>query len=426
MRIVQVVSRRDRRRFIDLPWHIYDPALHPQWVPPLRMVVRKTLDTRRNPFYRNAEIALFLAEQGRRTLGRIAAIENRAHNRFHGDRVGFFGFFECVDDPEPAAALLDAAARWLRERGLEVMRGPVSPSTNHETGLLVRGFRHHPMILTPWNPRYYVRLMEETGMAGVKDLLGYFIPMTGDRFQLPDRFRRHAERAMKDTGIRFRDLDMRRFDRELRIAWEIYNEAWEPNWGFVPLTWEEFAYLGGDLKELLIPEFSFVAEVEGEPAGFMMIVPDFNQIFKRIPSGRLLPTGIVKILLGKRRLRTGRIMALGVRAAFRSRSIFPLFAYEAYRRGRAYGALGAEASWVLEDNERMNAPLRHLGIKVYRRWRIYERSLTGSSDRTLADGGPPTGDRDGVPADGGATPRSGPHGGDGRAARNEPERAGGP
>ncbi|MSR23223.1 MAG: N-acetyltransferase [Gemmatimonadetes bacterium] len=365
-----IESRRDLSRFVGVPWAVYDPNEYPQWVPPLRVQVRGLLDGT-NPIWKRMARQLFLAERGGKPIGRIAAIENPAHNEFHGDRIGFFGFFECREDSEAAAALVTAAADWIRDRGLDRIRGPVSPSTNHECGVLVKGFGRHPLFLTPWNPPYYGELLEAAGLEGVKDLLAYPIPLGSD-FQLPDSFFEQAERARRASGLTFRDLDLSDADTELERIWEVYHSAWEPNWGFVPMSKEEFFHLGRELKPLLIPRFAFLAEVGGEPAGFLLIVPDFNRILKEIPDGRLFPLGIVKLLLGKRRLRTGRLMALGIRKEFRTRGIFALFAAEAFRRGREYGAVMAEASWILEDNEAMRRPLERLGLSPYRRWRIYQ------------------------------------------------------
>ena len=344
-------------------------------MPPLRIAVRDALD-RRNPFYKTADRQLFLALRNGVPVGRIAAIENRAHNEFHGDRVGFFGFFESENDPEIARALFAAAETWLASRGLDTMRGPVNPSTNHECGLLVGGFDQHPMIMTTWNPQYYHGLLETAGFAKAKDLLAYYVPMQGDQaFTLPDRYRQHAERAMQGQKLVFRDIDMANFDQEVARCWEIYNAAWEKNWGFVPMSYESFLHEAKVLKYIILPQFAFVAEVDGKPAGFMIIVPDYHQVFKAIGNGRLLPTGLFKLLAAKSRLRSGRIMILGAKAEFRNRGIFALFLHEMVRRGHQYGAVGAEASWVLEDNDKLNRPISALGIKEYRRWRLYDRPI---------------------------------------------------
>jgi GNAT superfamily N-acetyltransferase len=374
--IASVDSSRDLRRFIDLPWHVYNPADHPQWVPPLRIAVRDALDKKSNPFYRTADRQLFLAVRDGRPVGRIAAIENRAHNDFYDDRIGFFGFFECQQDQEAADALFRAAETWLRSRRLDTMRGPMNPSTNHECGLLVAGFEQHPMIMTTWNPRYYSTLVEKAGFTKAKDLLAYFFSGQGeDAFDLPDQFRAHAERALRGNRLTFRNLDLKNFDREVERCWEIYNSAWEANWGFFPMSHDSFVHEAKVLKYIVNPQFTFMAEVNGEPAGFMIVVPDFHVAYKSIRSGRLLPTGILKLLAAKPRLRTGRVLVLGAKAEYRRRGIFALFMHEMVRRGKEFGMTGAEASWILEDNDRLNRPLERLGAKEYRRWRIYDRPI---------------------------------------------------
>ena len=339
------------------------------------MMVRDLLDTKGNPFYRDADRALFIATQHGRVVGRIAAIENRAHNTFHGDRVGFFGFFECIQSPDVAAALLDAARAWLASRGLTSMRGPMNPSTNHDCGLLVDGFDEHPRFLTSWNPPYYESLITSAGLSATKDLLGYWLPYGEQGFQIPPRLEALATRAAQRAQLTFRDLEPRHFWDEVERCWQVYNAAWEANWGFVPMTRDEFLYMAKSLKPLLIPQFAFLAEVKGEPAGFMLSVPDFNLVFKRNRNGRLFPLGLVRILLGKSRLRTGRVIALGVKREFRTGSVLPVFMHEAARRAIAYGSPGSEASWVLEDNQAMRQPIEAFGGRVYRRWRIFERAV---------------------------------------------------
>jgi GNAT superfamily N-acetyltransferase len=374
--VILVRSSRDLRRFVDLPWKIYNRTDHPEWVPPLRIAVHDALDVKANPFYKMAARELFLAVRDGNLVGRIAAIENRAHNEFHGDRVGFFGFFECRNDPEAAVALANAAESWLRARGLDTMRGPMNPSTNHECGMLVGGFDEHPMIMTTWNPRYYPGLLESLGFSKAKDLLAYYFPMQGAAaLELPERYRLHAERALQGRSLVFRDLDLKHFDKEVERCWEIYNSAWEKNWGFFPMSHDSFLHEAKVLKYIVLQQFTFMAEVNGEPAGFMVIVPDYHHAYKAIGTGRLLPTGLVKLLRAKPRLRTGRVMILGAKPEYRSRGIFALFMHEMVRRAKIYGAVGAEGSWILEDNDKLNRPLAALGAKEYRRWRIYDRPI---------------------------------------------------
>jgi hypothetical protein len=370
-----VESRGDLRRFVDLPWRLYNSREHPQWVPPLRMSVFDALDQRGNPFYFQAERKLFLAWRDGKPVGRIAAIENRAHNQFHGDRVGFWGFFECVDDQEVANALFDAAQAWLEARGLDVIRGPMNPSTNYECGLLVDGFEHRPTFMTAWNPPYYDALCARAGFTKAKDLLAFWFEGETTGYALPDFVARQAERALTGGTLTFRDMDPSRFDEEVAGLWATYNDAWEKNWGFVPMSEPEFLHMAKDMKSLLDPRFAFVAEVGGEPVGFMLALPDYNEVLARNRSGRLFPLGGPLMLWGKRRIRNMRVMALGVRRAARSRSILALFTHEIMRRGRLYGKNGAEASWLLEDNQLIVKPMRAMGAHERMRWRVYDRNV---------------------------------------------------
>jgi len=373
LKVTEVDGRRGTAHFVDLPWRIL-PGQGSLWIPPLRMAVRDALDTRRNPFYRNAERALFVAERDGRPTGRIAAIENRAHNRHHDDRVGFFGFFDCANDPAAAEALLQRAGQWLRERGLTAARGPVSPSMNHESGLLVDGFETPPAIMTPWNPPYYADLMDAAGFEGVQDLLGYDVTAHGTN-TIPDRVRRLAERTARSTGITFRTLEPRMLEQEAKRVLDLYCDAWQGNWGFVPPDWKEFWHTAKDLKSVVVPDFSYVAEVQGEIVGFMLLARDVNEVLRTVPSGRLWPTTVFKLLRGLPRVRRGRIILLGLRGEYRHRGLFPLFIYEAARRARATGFEGAEASWILDGNEALTAPLTAMGLEPYKRWRIYEKAL---------------------------------------------------
>lgn len=368
-----VDGRRGVARFVDVPF-ILRHAWDGPWIPPLRAVVRDALDDRSNPFYRDASRALFVAERDGRAVGRVAAIENRAHNRRHDDRVGFFGFFDCADDEEAAHALLGRAEAWLRGRGRTTSRGPISPSLNHEAGLLVDGFETPPVVMTPWNPPYYARIVESAGYAKTRDLLGYDVPAE-DRFAIPRRIRRLAERTARRTGVRFRRLDVDHLQDEARMALELYRDAWSDNWGFVPPSWDEFWHTARDLKQLIVPDFSFAAEVDGEMVGVMMVARDINRVLKDVPSGRLWPWNVLKILTRLPRVRRGRIVLLGLRSDYRHRGIFPLFAYEAARRAEEIGFEGAEASWILEDNEALTSPMEAMDLRPYKRWRIYEKDI---------------------------------------------------
>jgi len=371
LQVEQVDGRRGVAEFIDAAWKVQADRGTP-WIPPLRAMVKDGLDDKGNPFYRDADRALFVARRDGEVVGRVAAVENRWHNRHHVDKVGFFGFFECLNDAEAARELLAAAETWLRARGLTTVRGPMSPSMNHECGLLVEGFETPPVLMTPWNPPYYGGLIEGAGYAKVQDLLAYWIP-AGDKLAVPDRVRRLAERGLKSSRMKFRTLDVGTLEREARKVLELYDQAWSGNWGFVPPSWDEFWHTAKDLKSVLAAEFSFVAEVDDEIVGFMLIARDINQLLRDMPSGRLWPANLVKLLFGVNKIMRGRVVLLGLKTEYRNRGLFPLFAYEAARRALEIRAEGAEASWILDDNQALVAPLQAIGLEAYKRWRIYQK-----------------------------------------------------
>ena len=373
LQIKQVDGWRGTARFIDVSWKVHDRD-HPAWVPPLRAVVRGVLDRKKNPFYQSAERGLFIAEREGRPVGRVAAIRNGWHNEYHGDRVGFFGFFECRDDQEAAGALMERAGQWLRERDLETARGPVNPSMNHECGLLVDGFDREAVIMTPWTPPYYERLLESSGYMGAKDLLGYRL-IQGSEFGFPDRMKKVVERKLARTKLVFREWDFSRFEQEVRTFHKLYCDAWVDNWGFVPPSWQEFWHLAKDLRSVLHPRFACIAEVDGEAVGFVVVARDINRVLRRIPSGRLWPWNMARIFLTLPRVLSGRIIMLGLRRDYRNRGFFSLLMHEVARRAVEIGAEEAEASWILEENEALVSPLRSLGLAPHKRWRIYEKPL---------------------------------------------------
>ncbi|HIF07850.1 MAG TPA: N-acetyltransferase [Gemmatimonadetes bacterium] len=365
-------GRRGISRFIDFAWRI-ERGAGSLWVPPLRAMVRDSLDRRGNPFYRNADYALFLAERDGRPVARVAAIENGHHTDYYGDSVGFFGFLESQNDPEAAQAVMRAAEEWLAERGKVSVRGPVNPSMHQELGILVDGYDVEPSIMTPWNPPYYGDLLESCGYEKVRDLLGFELPAGEDA--IPDRVRRLAERHRQRTGLKFRTWEPSALEEEARKVHALYCEAWDGSWGFVPPTWGEFWHMAKDLKAVLHPDFAFVAEMDGEPVGFIMIARDINRILKHIPSGRLWPWNVARLLMTLSKVRRGRIVLLGLKRDYRNQGLFPLFASEVVRRAQAIDAEGAEASWILEENEALLRPLRSMGLTSTKRWRIYEKAI---------------------------------------------------
>jgi GNAT superfamily N-acetyltransferase len=366
--VAPVSGRRELAAFLRLPWLVN--AGDPHWVPPLLADQKKLLDRRRHPFHQHADAEYFLARRGGRVAGRIAAIVNHRHNAFHDERTGFFGFFESVDDDEVATALLATAGDWLRARGMERVLGPMNFSTNEECGLLIDGFETAPRIMMPHNPRYYARLLDAAGYGKAKDLLAYYL----DELEPPRRLVDGAARIARHRGIVLRSLDMRRFQEELAVIKEIYNSAWERNWGFVPMTEAEVDFMARELRPVVKPELCVIAEVDGQPAGFALGLPDFNQALRHV-NGRLFPFGLVKLLWHMRRIDGIRVLTLGLRPGYRSLGLGALLYLRLWTEGVRLGYRHGEASWILEDNWEMRRPLEHMGARIHRTYRIYEKPL---------------------------------------------------
>jgi GNAT superfamily N-acetyltransferase len=355
-------------------------------VPPLREDVRKSFDPAANPVFEHAEVEPFLALRDGRAVGRVAAIHNRAHNDFHGDRVGFFGFFECEDDPEAAAALLAAAADWVGARGLDTLRGPMSFSTNDECGVLVSGFERPPAIMMPHNPPYYARLLEAAGCTTAKNLLAYHFAMRASPY-----LERAAEAVRRRCRATCRGLRLDRFDTELALIGDVYNAAWDRNWGFVPMTAREFEHMAHQLRPVVDPEIVRFAEVDGELAGFAIAIPDVNRALARL-DGRMGPWGTLKFLWLMRRVDTARVLALGVREGFRATGVDVLLYRDLFTAGERRGYRSGELSWVLEDNMAIRRPIERLGGVADKVYRLYDRPVQAGA------GGAP-GNQGAAPAD---------------------------
>ncbi|MFW6192656.1 MAG: N-acetyltransferase family protein [Gemmatimonadota bacterium] len=367
--VVPVRTADEREAFIRLPWSLYRGL--DAWVPPLLGDMRSRTDPDRHPFYGHSDARLYLALRGGRPVGRIAAIHNRNHVAFHDEPVGFFGFFESVDDADVSEALFEAAAGWLRDRGLDVMRGPTSYSTNEESGLLVEGFERPPAILMPYNARYYEKLVTGAGFEEAATLVAYHLADN----RPPDWLERISDRVRERTGVRIRPLRMSEFERELERIQSIYNAAWERNWGFVPMTDAEFEHMADELEPVLEPDLALIAEdASGDPVGFSLALPDLNEAIRHA-NGRLFPFGLLKILWHARRIRMARVITLGLVEAYRGRGVDGLLYLETFRNGADHGITEGEFSWVLEDNEPMRKPLERMGARVYKRYRIYDRPL---------------------------------------------------
>ncbi len=370
MCVVPVHGRKDLNRFLKLPWHIYQGDS--VWVPPLLHDLKKLLDPGKHPFHQHADVQYFLALCDEKPVGRIAAIVNHQYVNFHNEAIGFFGFFESVDNPRVAAELLAAAEQWVYERGMQQIRGPMNFSTNENCGLLVDGFEHPPAVMMPYNPSYYAQLLAAAGYAKARDLLAYLIE---DPTKTPERLARGVGRLQRAQGITIRPINLRQLREETELISEIYNSAWEHNWSFVPMTKAEFNYLARQLRQVGDPNLCLIAEVKGEPVGFALALPDYNQALRRI-NGRLLPFGLIKLLWYRRKINAARILALGLKPSFRRTGLDAMLYLRLWQETPKNGySAWTECSWILEDNWEMRRGLERMGARVYKTYRIYEKAL---------------------------------------------------
>jgi GNAT superfamily N-acetyltransferase len=364
-----VLTKTDRDRFIRFLWTLYDG--NAAWVPPLLMDRKKLMDKRKNPFYKHADAEFYLAERNGFVVGRIAAIVNHNHNKEHNDRVGFFGFFESIDDQAVANALFNQAREFLKSRGMTVMRGPATPSVNDEYGLLTDGFDKSPTILMPYNPSYYPALLERYGFNKARELYSYLLRQSTVYSEKLERVNTYVKQRHHLT---FRPLNMKRFDDDVEQIKEIYNRAWEKNWGYVPMTDEEIDSLAADLKPIVVPDLVIFAESHGKTIGFALSLPDINVALKHNKKGRLLP-GMLRLLLHRRKIDLVRIIVLGVLPEYINTGAAGVLFYETAARAKKLGYEYGEAGWVLEDNTRMVRAAEALRGELYKKYRIYEMPL---------------------------------------------------
>jgi len=366
-----VAGKKDLERFLAVPGRIY--ADDPYYVHPLLSQQREFLDSARNPFHAHAVTRLWLARRDGEVVGRIGACVDRYHNDHHGELTGFFGFYECDDDPEASAALLQTARDWLVEQGMETMRGPLSFTTNHDgPGIQVAGERTSPVTGMAYNPTYYEKHLDAFGLVKSKDLWAWRVRV--DDMQIPDRVTRSIDAIKKHGGIRIRPIDMDRFDEEVEMIRRIYNDSWSGNWGFIPMDPEEFRFSAKEMKRMVNKHFIPIAEYKGKPVGFCMTVPDFNIALKPC-KGRLFPFGFLKFLVNRKKIKYARTLLLGVLPEARHRGLDVLLVFYTFKAGFKGGITSGECSWILEDNKPMNRILSGMGGDKYKTYRVYDLPL---------------------------------------------------
>ncbi len=369
VQIRPVLTSGDREKFIKFLWKIYEGNEH--WVPPLLMDRRKLMDKKKNPFYSHAEAEFYIAERKGEMVGRIAGIVNHNHNKEHGDKVAFFGFFESINDQTVADALFDTAKKFVRERGMDTLRGPMSPSVNDEIGLLVEGFQYSPVILMPYNPPYYADLVERHGFKKAMDLYAY--KLSQETF-FSERIVRAHDIVMRRHNLTFRSLDMKRFKEEVGRIKDIFNRAWQKNWGAVPMTEAEIDALASDLKPIVVPELVVFAESKGKTIGFALGLPDINVALKYNRSGGLL-MGLYHLMTKKKKIKLARIIVLGVLAEYINTGAAGALFYESAARAKTVGFTHGEAGWVLENNVQMNRAAEAMSGQLHKKYRLYDLAI---------------------------------------------------
>ncbi len=373
--IRRVETKRERKQFIKFAWKVYraDPELDRQWVPPVISDYMKTLDTKRYPLYDHADLAMFTAWREGRMVGTIAAIENRRHNEIHQDKVGFWGFFECYDDQDVANALFNAAAAWLKTKGLDTMRGPVSPSMNDQCGMLVRGFDSPPVFLMLYNPEYYNRLVMNYGHHVGQELLAWYIDQ--DKIDIA-RLRKIGQHMMKREQLTIRTINMKDFDREVARIRAIYNKAWEKNWGFVPMTDKEFDFMAKSMKSVAKEHFIyFVEDKDGRTIGFSLTLPDMNIPLKHVNGNPFTPWGLLRFWWYGRNIKAFRTITMGVLPEYRNKGVDSMLNAHIADYGGQHGLYSSEMSWVLKSNEAMSKLAKVIGGIPYKEYVIYEKTL---------------------------------------------------
>ena len=370
--ISEVTTRRERNAFIKFPWQIY--ANDPAWVPPLIIERKAFLNRKGHPFYQHGDAALFLAWKNGEIVGRIMASDDPNYNSLHQSNVGCFGLFESIDDRDVATALFEAAANWLRKKGRTEIMGPIDYSTNYVSGLLIDGFQFPPTILTAHNPSYYRHLIEGYGFTKAKDWYAWWF---ADPAKAVAHLRRLATRFNRRCAATIRPANLRNLRDESRRLREIYNRAWERNWGFVPFTEAEIEFMTNELKPLLVPGFAWIAEMGSQPAGFILALPDINVVLRNL-DGRLtrfgLPIGLIKLLSCKKRIYKGRLIALGVVEEYRRYGIAEMLVLRVIEETMIKRGITGEMSMTLEDNFMINRFLEAIGAQRYKTYRIYSKS----------------------------------------------------
>jgi GNAT superfamily N-acetyltransferase len=370
-------TAQERRAFIEFQWEIYKGD--PYWVPPLIHADRMPFfDKTKNPFFEHSDAQMYVARRAGKIVGTIIAILNNRHNQYHHETTGFFGGFECINDPSIAAALFGAATTWLKARGMTVLRGPATFSLNDECGLLVEGFDSEPQVLMTYNPRYYIDLVEGYGFKKAMDLWAWWVPTDVASTTIKQKLDRIVEMAQKRKHFTIRKIDFGQLDREVAALKEIYagaDNAWQDNWGHVPMTNHEIAHIVNNLKQFADPDFIHVAELNGKTIGMGVTLPNVNRALRKAYPNPKTPEllTLAKFLWYRRSMvNSVRIILLGVLKEYRMAGVDAALMKRALDVAIEKNYTGGEMSWILENNDAMNRIISLAGSYVYKKYRIYD------------------------------------------------------
>jgi GNAT superfamily N-acetyltransferase len=369
IRIETINSKSGKKRFIKFPWKIYKGDQN--WVPPLISDMEEKLDLDKNVFFEHAEMELFMAYRGDEPVGRIAAILDEAHIRFNNEKAAFFGLFESINNGEVASALLNRAAQWGRDKKMSILRGPMNLSMNDECAFLLEGFDSPPVIMMPYNPPYYIELMQKCGMKKAKDLYAYL--MTRDR-ETKKRIDAVVEKVKKKLPVTLRSANLKDIDNEAMRIKSIYNQGWVDNWGFVPWTDKEMEHMAKKLKVLADPDLIIFAESKGQPVGFAFGLPNLNEVLQKL-NGRLFPFGFLKFIIYKNKIKGFRAVVFGLVKEFHNTGLSYYLYSQLEKNALEKGYQWAETSWQLEDNDAVNRFAESVGGKLYKKYRLFEKEL---------------------------------------------------
>lgn len=368
--ILPVQTKKELKEFIRLPWKIYKG--NPNWVPPLISELKKTFNKEKYPFFEHSDAEFFLAKRNGETVGRIAAIKNNNHLKIYNDDLGFFGFFESINDQGVANGLFNEAVQWLKNHGLKKIRGPENYSQNEEIGLLIDAFDTPPVIMMPYNPPYYKTLVESAGFEKAIDLYAYQVESSGD---IPERLQKSVGKLKQCYNFNIRKINLKKIDEEIEKIKVVYNSAWAENWGAVPFTDTELNAIKNDLLKIANPDIVFLAEINGEPVGVSVAVPDINEALIKI-NGRLFPLGMFKFLYFMRNIKGVRVLIMGVLKEHRNKGIDIAFYYETFKNGLRHGFVKGEMSWILENNYAMRNAAEKIPLtRHYKTYRLYEKEI---------------------------------------------------